>query len=371
MDMSEAASARRIELQFDTEPRGYTISLQPGGIEELGHIVYPYARGGKCALVVDAAIRGGHGRRAEAALRDAGLEPVVSELPSGESSKSLARVEALYHRWLENGLERGAPVVALGGGVTGDAAGFAAATYLRGVPFVQCPTTLLAMVDSSVGGKVGVNVPEGKNLIGAFYQPRAVVMDPEVLRTLPSRELSAGLAECIKHGTIRDPELFAWMSDAMHAIRSLDAVAVMELVERNVAIKAAVVREDEREAGVRAHLNFGHTFAHAIEATSGYGVHLHGEAVGLGMLAAAQLAADLGMADVEVRRRLEEMVAAAGLPVRAELAGCESLRAAMALDKKVVGSRIRFVLVPRIGSAEIRDDVSEAQIDAAWDSIRS
>ena len=201
-------------------------------------------------------------------------------LPGGEASKNLDSVRALYDVLLERRLERGSPVIALGGGVTGDMVGFVAATYLRGVPFVQCPTTLLAMVDSSVGGKVGVNVPQGKNLIGAFHQPVAVIADTLALRTLPARELRCGLAECIKHAVIRDPKLFAWTRANMPSLLALDADALAELVARNVAIKAAVVTEDEKETGVRAHLNFGHTFAHAIEAVTGYGVILHGEAVG-------------------------------------------------------------------------------------------
>jgi len=369
-DRKERFQAMQIRLDFPEEAKGYTIVLEAGALVRLGEFVEPHTRGGKCALVVDAAIAEGYGRVAESSLRQSGLSPVVAELPSGETSKTLAQIEELYHLWLKHGLERGAPAVALGGGVTGDATGFAAATYLRGVPFVQCPTTLLAMVDASVGGKVGVNVPEGKNLVGAFYQPRVIVMDPELLRSLPARELAAGLAECIKHGAIRDASLCDWMLEVMPRLRSLDSEALIELVRRNVEIKADVVRADEREAGVRAHLNFGHTFAHAIEATSGYGTVLHGEAVGLGMLAAAELAVQLGVGDRGVRERLEALVAAAGLPTRAELAHDAALQAAMALDKKVADSRIRFVVVPQLGEAEIRDDASASAITAAWDSIR-
>ena len=250
-------------------------------------------------------------------------------------------------------------------------AGFVAATYLRGVPFVQCPTTLLAMVDSSVGGKVGVNVPQGKNLIGAFHQPVAVVADTLALRTLPARELRCGLAECIKHAVIRDPDALRVDARAhLPALLALDADALAELVARNVAIKAAVVMEDEKETGVRAHLNFGHTFAHAIEAVTGYGVILHGEAVALGMLAASTLAASVGLCARELRAELEALVAAAGLPVRASLPDDARLLAAMALDKKVARARIRFVLPTRLGAVELRDDLEPAAIRAAWASIR-
>jgi len=238
------------------------------------------------------------------------------------------------------------------------------------VPFVQCPTTLLAMVDSSVGGKVGVNVPQGKNLIGAFHQPAVVVADILALRTLPARELACGLAECIKHAVIRDPSLFAWTRANLRALLALDADALTELVARNVAIKAAVVSEDERETGVRAHLNFGHTFAHAIEAVVGYGEILHGEAVALGMLAATTLAISAGLCAPELRGELEAVVAAAGLPVRARLPDDARLLEAMALDKKVSRARIRFVLPTRLGEVQLRDDLEPRAVTAAWASIR-
>ena len=279
-------------------------------------------------------------------------------------------MRALYEVLLSCRLERRSPIVALGGGVTGDMVGFTAATYLRGVPFVQCPTTLLAMVDSSVGGKVGVNVPQGKNLIGAFHQPVVVVADTLALRTLPARELACGLAECIKHAVIRDPSLFAWTRANLRALLSLDTDALAELVASNVAIKAAVVSEDERETGVRAHLNFGHTFAHAIEAMVGYGEILHGEAVALGMLAATTLAASAGICAPELRGELEAVVASAGLPVRARLPADARLLEAMALDKKVSGARIRFVLPTRLGEVQLRDDLEPRAVGAAWASIR-
>ncbi len=289
---------------------------------------------------------------------------------AGEERKTLETVRGVYDALLDHKLERGAPIVALGGGVLGDTVGFAAATYLRGVPFVQCPTTLLAMVDSSVGGKVGVNVPQGKNLIGAFHQPVAVIADPLVLRSLPLRELRCGLAECIKHAVIRDPALFAWTRTHMAELLALAPEPLAELVARNVAIKAAVVMEDEKETGVRAHLNLGHTFGHAIEASVGYGRILHGEAVGLGLLAAATLAAGVGVGPRELRGEVEAVVGAAGLPLRADLPDDARLLEAMALDKKVAAGRIRFVLPERIGKVVIRDGVPPEAIRAAWATIR-
>ena len=260
--------------------------------------------------------------------------------------------------------------MALGGGITGDVAGFVAATYLRGVPFIQCPTTLLAMVDSSVGGKTGVNVSQGKNLIGAFYQPALVIADPLVLKSLPQRELLCGLAECIKHAVIRDEALFDFISGKLEEILKISSDEIVELVERNVEIKAAVVMEDEKESGVRAHLNFGHTFGHAIESAAGYGEILHGEAVGLGMLAASRAAADFGICSEEISERLLELLSRAGLPVRAELPDDEVLQRAMLHDKKVRDDRIRFVLPRAMGLVELRDDLPPACIRAGWEFIR-
>ncbi len=348
----------------------YAVHIEPNALDRLGGVIREVAPASSAALFADPAVRGTLLPRARASLESAGYEVIEHALPGGEASKTLDGVRALYEVLLSRRLERRSPIVALGGGVTGDMVGFAAATYLRGVPFVQCPTTLLAMVDSSVGGKVGVNVPQGKNLIGAFHQPAVVVADTLALRTLPARELACGLAECIKHAVIRDPSLFAWTRASLRALLALDADALTELVARNVAIKAAVVSEDERETGVRAHLNFGHTFAHAIEAVVGYGEILHGEAVALGMLAATTLAASAGLCAPELRGEIEAVVASAGLPVRARLPDDARLLEAMALDKKVAGARIRFVLPTRLGEIQLRDDLEPRAVAVAWASIR-
>ncbi|MEL7087077.1 MAG: 3-dehydroquinate synthase family protein, partial [Planctomycetota bacterium] len=259
-----------------------------------------------------------------------------------------------------------------------DVAGFAAATYLRGIPFVQCPTSLLAMVDASVGGKTGVNVPQGKNLIGAFHQPHRVVIDTDVLSTLPERELRCGLAECLKHGIIRpaeagEPPLFDWIIEHAPAILSLDPDTLVELVRRNVQIKADVVMADEKEAGERAHLNLGHTFAHAIEATARFGTpYKHGEAVSLGLIAAASFAVNRGLCDGSVLAQTIAGCAAVGLPTRAKhLAPDAILLKTMAMDKKVRGGKIRLVLPTAMGRVTIIDDATADEVAAAWATIRA
>jgi 3-dehydroquinate synthase len=348
----------------------YDAVIEPGALESLGERVRAVAPARAAALFFDPVLESTHARAARASLEAAGFATLAVPFTAGEERKTLETVRGLYDALLDHKLERGAPIVALGGGVLGDTVGFAAATYLRGVPFVQCPTTLLAMVDSSVGGKVGVNVPQGKNLIGAFHQPVAVIADPLVLRSLPPRELRCGLAECIKHAVIRDAALFAWTREHMAELLALAPGPLAELVARNVAIKAAVVMEDEKETGVRAHLNLGHTFGHAIEASVGYGRILHGEGVGLGLLAAATLAARIGVGPRELRGEVEAVVAAAGLPLRAALPDDARLLEAMALDKKVAAGRIRFILPERIGKVVIRDGVPSEAVRAAWATIR-
>ncbi|MDG2336133.1 MAG: 3-dehydroquinate synthase [Myxococcota bacterium] len=357
----------RIELPH----HAYDIRIEPGGLQELGASVRALAPHGQCGLVADPVVRDLYGDSVEASLLEAGYGVVSAQAGAGEEAKNLASVEGIYQVLLEARLERRSPVIALGGGITGDVAGFVAATYLRGVPFIQCPTTLLAMVDSSVGGKTGVNVAQGKNLIGAFYQPDLVVADPLVLNSLPPRELRCGLAECVKHAVIRDESLFGFIGDHHKEILALSSDEVVELVRRNVEIKAAVVMEDEREGGVRAHLNFGHTFGHAIESTVGYGAILHGEAVGLGMLAAARAAAEFGLCSSELPGTIAELLSAIGLPIRADLPDNRSLGRAMRHDKKVENDLIRFVLPRALGQVEIRDDLPDTCVDAGWEFIRA
>ncbi len=349
----------------------YTVSIEPGLLAKLGLRVREVAPHDRAALLVDAAVSDTHGRTAAASLEAAGYQVLRIDMPIGESQKNLTTVAGIYEKLVGSRLERKSPVIALGGGVVGDTAGFVAATYLRGVPFVQCPTTLLAMVDASVGGKVGVNLPQGKNLVGAFYQPAAVIVDTQTLASLSQRELRCGLAECVKHGIIRDVTLFDWIDRHTEAIAALNRDVMVELVQRNVKIKADVVMADEKETGPRAHLNFGHTFAHAIEATQAYGGYHHGEAVALGMVAASRLAVAQGLCDVSVTHRITDVLDKIGLPVEAaELAPTRHLLAAMRVDKKVADNRIRLVLPDRIGAVAIHKDVDDDAIAAAWDSLR-
>jgi len=282
-------------------------------------------------------------------------------LPDGEAFKTVETVEIILDTLVEARAGRDTTVIALGGGVVGDIAGFAAACYMRGVDFVQVPTTLLAQVDSSVGGKTGVNHPGGKNLIGAFHQPRLVLIDTDTLSTLPDREFSAGLAEVIKYGAIVDKTFFDWLEKNMSALIDRDPAALAQAIRRSCELKAEVVAEDEREAGKRALLNFGHTFGHAIENSLGYGEWLHGEAVAAGMVMAAAMS---GIAEAD-QARLRSLVEAAGLPAEPPKIGADKLRDAMALDKKVKASRLRFILLNDIGSAYVTADYDEAALSDA------
>jgi 3-dehydroquinate synthase len=281
-----------------------------------------------------------------------GKNVATFSLPDGEAYKTTDTLLSVLDKLVALGANRDTTLIALGGGVVGDIAGFAAASYMRGVGFVQVPTTLLAQVDSSVGGKTGVNHPQGKNLIGAFYQPKVVLIDTQTLTTLPPRELRAGLAEVIKYGAIVDIEFFAWLEDNMDALLAGDSTALGHAIQRSCEIKAAIVAEDEREKGRRALLNFGHTFGHAIEHCLGYGEWLHGEAVAAGMLMAAKLS-DLPAADVA---RLHALLQRADLPVVPPKLAADELLAAMGMDKKVVHKQLRFVLLRALGEAFVTSD---------------
>jgi 3-dehydroquinate synthase len=281
------------------------------------------------------------------------------KLPDGEKFKTVETVERILDRLADKGANRDTTLIALGGGVVGDITGFAAACYMRGVDFVQVPTTLLAQVDSSVGGKTGVNHPRGKNLIGAFHQPRVVMIDTDTLKRLPDRELKAGLAEVIKHGAIIDAEFFSWLEDNIEALIARDPEALAHAIQRSCEIKAAVVTEDEREAGRRAILNFGHTFGHAIERCQGYGEWLHGEAVAAGMVMAAKLS-DI---DPTEFKRLHGLLGRAGLPVTAPPIAAADLLAAMGMDKKVHGKQLRFVLLESLGRAFVTSEYDNALLE--------
>ena len=285
-------------------------------------------------------------------------------LPDGERHKTLATAGLVFDALVAAKLNRDATIVALGGGVVGDIAGFAAACYQRGIAYVQVPTTLVAQVDSSVGGKTGVNHPGGKNLIGAFHQPRAVISDTDTLATLPDRELTAGLAEVIKYGCIRDPAFFDWLELNLPRLVGRDPDALAHVILRSCEIKAEVVAADEREHDVRAILNFGHTFGHAIEAATHFDTFLHGEAVGLGMVMAADLSLRLGMIHRSVMERIDDLLRRAGLPTRAPHIGAARAALLMQMDKKVLGGALRLVLLERLGGAVVTSDYTQAALDA-------
>src|SRR6202795_1076043 len=285
-------------------------------------------------------------------------------LPDGEQHKTLHTAGWVFDALAGQKMNRDATVLALGGGVVGDIAGFAAASYQRGIGYVQMPTTLLAQVDSSVGGKTGVNHSGGKNLIGAFYQPRAVIADTDVLATLPDRQLKSGLAEVIKHGCVWDPLLFEWLDRNIEKMLARDAEALRYAIGRSCEIKATVVARDEREHDLRAILNFGHTFGHAIEAATGYEKYLHGEAVGLGMLIAADLSHRLGLIDAAVKDRLRDVLVRTGLPTEAPRIGAARAYELMQMDKKVVAGAVRLVLLEKLGRAIITDQYPKAALDA-------
>jgi len=291
-------------------------------------------------------------------------------LPDGEAHKNWETLNLVFDALLGHGCDRKTVLFALGGGVVGDMTGFAAASYMRGVPFVQIPTTLLAQVDSSVGGKTAINHPLGKNMIGAFYQPERVICDLDTLKTLPARELSAGLAEVIKYGPIADMAFLDWTEANLDALLARDPVALAHAVKRSCEIKAGVVGQDERESGLRAILNFGHTFGHAIEAGMGYGAWLHGEAVGCGMVMAAQLSHRLGLIDLALVDRLTALIARAGLPIVGPALGVDRYIEMMKIDKKSEGGQIKFVVIDKPGSAAVMRAPGELVAQVITDCCR-
>ena len=304
-------------------------------------------------------------------LAMAGIAAQTVQIPDGEAHKNWETLQAVVTRLLELRAERSTTLIALGGGVVGDITGFAAAIYQRGMPFVQVPTTLLAQVDSSVGGKTGINHPLGKNMVGAFHQPRAVLIDTDCLRTLPPRELAAGLAEVIKYGAIRDMGFLAWLEAQMDALNAHDPRALAHAIHESCRIKAEIVGADEREHGDRALLNFGHTFGHAIENAMGYGQWLHGEAVAAGMVVAADVSRRLHRVDAADVERLRTLVARAGLPTEAPALGFERWMALMGRDKKVVAGTIRYILLDALGRATVTADVPDAVLRQVLRSGRS
>jgi 3-dehydroquinate synthase len=350
--------ADRHAVRVDLGERSYDIRFYDGEASALARDLRPVCPD-RAFVVTNETVWAAQGAPFAAALREAGVDFTVAMVGDGEKHKTLDSASALYDRLIAGHFTRRACVVAFGGGVIGDLAGFVAATFLRGVDFVQVPTTVLAMVDSSVGGKTGVDHPLGKNLIGAFYQPRLVAVDLAHLKTLDDHNVRGGFGEIIKYGVIRDAAMFAQLERGIGRAIALEQEPLLAMVRRSCEIKAQVVGEDEREGGVRAILNYGHTFAHAIESVGEYAEkQFHGQAVAIGMVAAAELACDMGIFDAASASRIRALVNKAGLPDRVpDGMPVDDIMARMKSDKKVVGSRVRFVLPVEIGRVEVRDDV--------------
>ncbi len=353
-----------------TSSREYPVFTGWGNLGELGRRLREAGLTGLAYVISDETVWHHLGDEVEKSLRSAEIDFDVFTVPPGESSKSLGNASDIYDWLIEHHVERGHAVVAVGGGVATDLGGYVAATFARGLPLVHVPTSMLGMVDAAIGGKVAVNHPRAKNMIGMFHQPRFVLEDVATLRTLPEREIKSGLAEAIKHGLIADPDYLDFLEEKAAAILKLDREATVEAVRRSVCIKAEVVGADEFETtGRRSTLNYGHTLAHAIESTTGYTRFRHGEADGIGMTAAAAISVRMGLLSPEVKDRQRRILELFGLPAHAEGLDRERLLAAITLDKKVVGKKVRWVLLSDIGRTVIRDDVPREIVEAALDEV--
>ena len=358
------------DVPVNLSDRSYKIHIGASVLGQLGSLCNAVGLKGKCLVITDENVGGLYASSVIESLKTAGFDATLSTLPAGEKTKCGDQVFKLYSRCIEAGLDRHSFIVALGGGVIGDLAGYVAATYLRGIPFVQVPTSLLAMVDSSVGGKTGINLPEGKNLVGAFYQPAFVLADLQTLETLPIREYRAGLAEIVKYGIIYDAPFFQILEENVGGILNTGNVELLaKVVGRCCEIKAEVVSQDEREGGLRAILNFGHTAGHALENVAGYGEYVHGEAVAIGSIFAARASVErTGLSQAECLR-IEQMFKDLELPVNAPGYPWDDLRVALAVDKKTVAGMPKFVLVSEIGTASIGNEIPEALMESIWNNL--
>ncbi|MBM9615390.1 3-dehydroquinate synthase [Desulfobulbus rhabdoformis] len=344
--------------------RSYPICIGSKVLAQIGPALQDKQVGKRYAIISDDQVAALYGEALLHSLTKAGLACELITFPHGEASKNLATIGQLASALAEQGFDRKDALIALGGGVTGDITGFLAAIYMRGIPFVQVPTTLLAQVDSSVGGKTGVDIPQGKNLIGCFYQPQAVFIDTDVLSTLPREEFLGGMAEVIKYGASIDAEFFTWLGENRPSILALDATSIIYMVRRCCEMKADVVEQDEREGGLRRILNFGHTIGHAVEAASGYQL-IHGFAVAIGMQAVAELAVRAGIAPLACATAINELLLAYELPVTIPKDySAEALRGYLQTDKKTVGGRVFFVLPEGVGKVRITDAIAEVHLDA-------
>ncbi len=348
----KGACSRSRSVEVRLGERSYPIEIGVGTLPAAGSEIARHTKATSALVVTEPAIGRRYAGVLLRSLREAGLKAHRIDVPTGDASKNLNQLRRLYQAFLDRGVDRNTVIVALGGGMVGDLAGFAAASFLRGVSFVQVPTTLLAMVDSSVGGKVGVNLPQGKNLVGAFHQPRLVWIDANTLRSLPARQRAAGFAEVIKTAAISDADLYAVLERDVDAILGLDPERLLPMLERTCAIKADVVSRDEREGGLRMLLNFGHTLGHAAETLARYRKVLHGEAVAMGMVYAARRSEDLGLAPAGTAERIESLVRRSGLPHELPEHPRSAYLSALKVDKKRRDSRIRYIVLRGIGRAE-------------------
>ena len=350
------------KVKVELGSSSYEVRIGAGSLSRAGLWLKLKGFSGRAVIITDSTVRGLYADTLRTGLENAGFDVTVIDVPAGEEQKTLGVAGKLYSKLTAAYAERSTPVFALGGGVIGDLAGFVAATYLRGVPLIQVPTTLLAQVDSSIGGKTAVDHGHLKNIIGVFYQPFMVVADTETLRTIPDVELSSGMAEVIKHAAIRNGRFFDFLDENMGKVKARDSVVLEHIVLENARIKAAVVQRDERESGLRGILNYGHTIGHAVEAVSNFSLK-HGEAVAIGMVAAAKISSRKGILPEKEVARLEDIIRKAGLPVEIPDVDKDEILQAMKHDKKVLHGRIRFVLLKSIGHAFITDEVSPELVE--------
>lgn len=350
-------------LNVELNENSYPLHVGAGILNRIGEFLKPYAKSTKVLIVTDTFVNHRYAPVVSESLKDAGFDVAIVDVPIGEGSKSLEQLSQVLDSLIDNQLDRGSVLITLGGGVVGDLGGFAAAIYMRGIAYLQIPTTLQAQVDASVGGKTAINHPKGKNLIGAFHQPKLVLIDVGTLKTLPQRDIRAGLIEVIKMGVIRDEPLFEMVEENLDAILNLDAATLIEMIARACANKADIVAKDEKESRLRMVLNYGHTFGHALEALTHYKKYKHGEAVSIGMNCAAKLAVNLGMFSETDFERQSTLLNRAKLPrtFPSDLSP-ETICDAMSLDKKTLGGKLRLILPTRIGEVVIRDDVTNTQI---------
>jgi 3-dehydroquinate synthase len=359
----------RIPVQLGSQ--SYTIVVERGALCRVAEGLRDLRVGGRVALVSSPEIIRLHGKLVADQLREGGFQVTVVEVPDGEAAQRLAVAERCWNALLEAGLDRTSTVVAVGGGAVGDVAGFVAATYMRGVNFVQVPTTILAQVDASSGGKTAIDHPKAKNLIGAFHQPRLVIVDPLTTGTLPERDFRSGLAEVVKHGVVLDATYFALLERQTASILARDPAVLEDVIGGSCRLKASVVERDAREADLRAVLNYGHTLGHALEAASGYERWTHGEAVALGMVGEARLARRRGIASDETVVRQERLLEALGLPVRAAAIDVEAVLGAISHDKKSKDGRVPFVLAPEIGAFRVEYDIPREDVRAVIEGLQT